>query len=416
MINEVKLIGYNNPYWVDNPIQFLQLKQIIEKNPRLFGKILHGTGCYKFAYRPDRDKRQLLAWIDKCVPKLQDNKYSLGTKCYWILHGLVDFPSCSICGLKENYMTMNINILKGYPIGCTNRCRQKHQLTLCKKEKTCLDRFGVRYTWQSEIIKEKNRQLHQQNYGVDVPSKSPIIVARSEKRCIELYGVKNGGGSKEVQEKIQKTNLKKRGVKYVLQDPIVQAKIKLKMLSKYGVISYTKTAEYKSQYRQKSLEKYGVEYPSQCQEIRRKQQSRYLYDNVYFDSAPEIALYIWLKDHKIQFEYQPNISFEYEFKRRKFKYFPDFKIKDQLIELKGDHFFSKDGKMICPYRNKSWSDEKYQEECAKYENKHQCMLVNNVQIWTSEKYNFYLQYIRNIYGHDFLQSLKQYNKNDKNKL
>lgn len=155
MINEVKLIGYNNPYWVDNPIQFLQLKQIIEKNPRLFGKILHGTGCYKFAYRPDRDKRQLLAWIDKCVPKLQDNKYSLGTKCYWILHGLVDFPSCSICGLKENYMTMNINILKGYPIGCTNRCRQKHQLTLCKKEKTCLDRFGFRYTWQSEIIKEK---------------------------------------------------------------------------------------------------------------------------------------------------------------------------------------------------------------------------------------------------------------------
>nr|DAH74081.1 MAG TPA: fusion of the LIM interacting domain, fusion protein, LMO [Caudoviricetes sp.] len=41
-----------------------------------------------------------------------------------------------------------------------------------------------------------------------------------------------------------------------------------------------------------------------------------------------------------------------------------------MIELKGDHFFSKDGKMICPYRNKSWSDEKYQEECAKYENKH----------------------------------------------
>ena len=52
---------------------------------------------------------------------------------------------------------MDINVLKGYPIGCTNSCRQKHQLTLHKREETCLDRFGARCTWQSEEIKEKNR-------------------------------------------------------------------------------------------------------------------------------------------------------------------------------------------------------------------------------------------------------------------
>lgn len=413
MTNEIKLLGYNNPYWINDPKQFLHLKQIIEKNPKLFGKILHGTGCYKTTYRPDRDKRQLLAWIDRSLPKLQSKKYTLGTKCYWILHGLVDFPVCPICGLKENYANMDINIFKGYPIGCTNRCRQKHQLTLHKREETCLDRFGVRYTWQSEEIKEKNRQLHQQNYGVDVPAKSPIIISRSESRCMELYGVKNGGGSKEALEKIQKTNLRKRGVKYVWQDPKVRAKSKAKMISKYGVKCYSKTTKFRQQYRKKSLEKYGVENPSQCPKIRRKQQQRYLYDDIGFDSAPEVALYIWLRDHQIQFEYQPNISFEYEFNGRKFRYFPDFKIGDQLIEIKGDHFFSEDGKMICPYRKKSWSDEEYQEECLKYETKHQCMLTNGIQIWTSKNYDFYLQYVKVTYGSNFFQSLKRYHKNDK---
>jgi len=37
---------------------------------------------------------------------------------------------------------------------------------------------------------------------------------------------------------------------------------------------------------------------------------------------------------------------------------PDFRIGNEYIEIKGDHFF-KDGKMILPYRKKEWSDEMY---------------------------------------------------------
>lgn len=36
--------------------------------------------------------------------------------------------------------------------------------------------------------------------------------------------------------------------------------------------------------------------------------------------------------------------------------------------------------MINPYRNKNWSDERYNWECEKYEAKHQCMITNNVII------------------------------------
>jgi hypothetical protein len=30
---------------------------------------------------------------------------------------------------------------------------------------------------------------------------------------------------------------------------------------------------------------------------------KYMYDSIKFDSAPELAFYIWLKDNNIEFEY-----------------------------------------------------------------------------------------------------------------
>ena len=67
---------------------------------------------------------------------------------------------------------------------------------------------------------------------------------------------------------------------------------------------------------------------------------------------------------------------------------PDFRVGDQYFDLKGDHFF-KNGKMINPFRDKSWTDEQYAIECEKYEAKHQCMLKNNVIILTSGIYQFF---------------------------
>ena len=63
-----------------------------------------------------------------------------------------------------------------------------------------------------------------------------------------------------------------------------------------------------------SLLKYNTESPNQCHEIICKMRKKYIYDNLRFDSSWEIAYYIWLKDHNIEFEYQPDISFEYEYK------------------------------------------------------------------------------------------------------
>lgn len=55
-------------------------------------------------------------------------------------------------------------------------------------------------------------------------------------------------------------------------------------------------------------------------------------------------------------------------------YFPDFKIGNELIEIKGDHFFDKNGNFRCPF---NILDEKIQNE---YKAKYECMLNNNIKI------------------------------------
>ena len=51
---------------------------------------------------------------------------------------------------------------------------------------------------------------------------------------------------------------------------------------------------------------------------------------------------------------------------------------------------------------KDWTDEEYIMECAKYEMKHQCMLINNVKILRSAEYSKFLDYVSSKYGKDYL--------------
>lgn len=67
-----------------------------------------------------------------------------------------------------------------------------------------------------------------------------------------------------------------------------------------------------------------------------------------FDSSWEIAYYIWLKDNMIIFEYQPNISFKYIVNGQIHYYRPDFKVNDEIHEIKGEQFFNETA-MICPW-------------------------------------------------------------------
>ena len=66
--------------------------------------------------------------------------------------------------------------------------------------------------------------------------------------------------------------------------------------------------------------------------------------------------------------------------------------------------------MICPYRNKEWTDDQYVYVCMIYEAKHQCMLQNNVKIVLSDSAEMkeVLQYIDAKYGKNYIKQFKNY--------
>lgn len=112
-----------------------------------------------------------------------------------------------------------------------------------------------------------------------------------------------------------------------------------------------------------------------------------LYNNIYFDSNWELLFYIYCKDNGIYIE--RNINFYYEYideSGKNHKYFPDFKVQDGYVEIKGDHFFN--DSFI-----KSW------------EAKYKCMIDNNVKVLIRKDLKDIFKSCANKYSHGSLKRL-----------
>ena len=268
-------------------------------------------------------------------------------------------PVCKQCGAKLNYYSLNVP----FQMFCSRSCSNNNEKTKFHLRQTCLAKYGVTNTAKAECVKQAYRDHMEHKYG---------------------KGILNAFQAKEVIKQAQSTKL-----------------------AKYG----SKTFNNRRKSEVTCLEKYGVENISQVDHVRHKQSYRYTYNGMAFDSAPEIAFYIWLNDVKdiidIDFEYSPPVKFEYFLLDKKHVYMPDFRIGDHYFEIKGDHFF-KDGKMICPYRRKDWTDEFYYSICAVYEAKHQCMIDNDVTILMSSDYKFFIDYVAENYGREHISTFKNY--------
>jgi hypothetical protein len=132
--------------------------------------------------------------------------------------------------------------------------------------------------------------------------------------------------------------------------------------------------------------------------VRSKQCKTYVYQDVHFDSSWELAVWIYAKDLGINIEREPCV-FEYTVDSQTFKYFPDFRFGEKLIEVKGDQFIKKsDGTWKSP------TDSSYDHY---YEAKRQCALANSVEIWEKEKVLPILNYVKQKYGKDYLKQFKK---------
>lgn len=220
---------------------------------------------------------------------------------------------------------------------------------------------------------EKNKLTCRTKYGVDYIFQANDIKENIKKTCALKYGG-IGTASNSISQKIKNTNKERYGYEYGFQSKDVKDKIKATCLQRYGVTNGGASREAK-------------------QKIHRK----YMYNSINFDSSWEVALYIYLQDKDIEFEYQPNTYFTYYYNGKEHRYYPDFKIRDKYVEIKGNHFFE-NNTMINPF-NRS--------EDGLYTEKYKCMLSNNVKILTLDKISKYLTYVNQTYGCDYIETFKR---------
>ena len=125
-----------------------------------------------------------------------------------------------------------------------------------------------------------------------------------------------------------------------------------------------------------NLKRYGMEHaPNKI----------YTIDNIYFDSFPELALYLYAKEHNEVIQRCP-VKLSYFWNNKEYFYFPDFRYKNDLIEIKGPHFVAPDGSWLNPFDH---------GEDELIEAKHQCALKNNVKILYKKDYIYFTNWFKN---------------------
>lgn len=236
--------------------------------------------------------------------------------------------NCSVCG--RSFETHII-----YEPANTAICR------FCKGKKTTLKRYGV-----SNIFKKKDyiKSCVIAKYGTDNVRKAPEVVEKirekrvnktkeekesiakkREKSCKRKYG-KNY--KKIFVEHYKKTCLEKYGVENVMQDSQIKTKCENTFLKKYRVKRPSTLPEIKSK-----ISKSHLSIPlAEKQKIQNKRARKYTYYNQNFDSEPELAFYIYCKDHNKNIKREPK-CFEYYYNNQKHYYFPDFEVDGKLFQL-----------------------------------------------------------------------------------
>lgn len=367
----------------------------------------------------------------------------------------------NITCLKQKLLKHNINCI-WLSFECTGEwCKDKHTIVVkkipvvkrltkeslmcrsCCTKTTNLKRYGVENVFQDKNVKEKIKQTNIEKLGVENPSQSDKIKHKKEQTCRKHFGVSSPLQSKKVMDKVVETNNKLYGCDYTCQNKDVREKQYETQRKHYNGKLYFETEESKEKARQTKLEKYGNEnYVNEQKRIRTNnkrfgsdyyQQSEYyddnkkkimsrkrkktlnqrygkeysiredyVYKNIVFNSSWELAVYIWAKNHKKRIIKEP-CCFIYKYNHKTYRYYPDFSIDNELIEIKGDQFleFYKNGK-IKNLKNPYSADKN-----EMYHQKFKCMQKHNVKIWSKKDLKPILSYIHKKYGRNYLNQFKK---------
>lgn len=259
--------------------------------------------------------------------------------------------------------------------------------SLKKSRETIKLRYGVSNISQLDFIKEKKKQTCQEHYGVNAPFQSSIVINKYKENSLSKYGVEWPNQSEEIKEKSKKTNLEK-----------------------YGYVASAQAPEVKQKLIKNNILKYGHSCPLQNHEIKSKAQAKYKFEGIIFDSSWELIFYFYIKKiRKLKIERITNPILYYDNGNILHRYYPDFKIENNLIEIKGPHLLLKDENnniigLTSPFLKKK-SEEEKSRLSSLLSAKYTCMLENNIHILEIKEINFYKKIIEKEYGKDFLKNL-----------
>lgn len=148
----------------------------------------------------------------------------------------------------------------------------------------------------------------------------------------------------------------------------------------YGVDCYTKTKEYKER-----IKTYWENLTDEeILNLFKNRLHKFKAPNgKTYDSSWEYKFEQYLIENNIKYEYQSSTQFKWvDISSKERTYIPDFKIikenKEEIIEIKGDHFFDKDGNFIDPY-------DKSDIGTANAKLKWECMMKAGVKVLTSKE-------------------------------
>lgn len=290
---------------------------------------------------------------------------------------------CEKCGNidSKNLSSLRLNFL-------CKKCSYKQRAETIKKNN--LEKYGVENTAQLESVKAKVKQNNLKKYGCH-PSQLDSVKEKQAKTNLEKYGTKSAFQNDEVRQKFKENYKNKHGVENPFQNEEVKTKIKQTNLEKFGVENPMQNKIIKDTSAETCVQKYGLKY---CFNFHKKAQ--YEFDNLKFDSKPELAFYIYMKD-KDKVILRNSDSFDYTYGGKEHKFYPDFKIGSEYFEIKGSQFVKPNGQWQNPFD--STLD-------GLYEAKHQSAIKNNVHIVYEHEYNEYIEYVNSKYSKDYFELFK----------
>lgn len=389
--------------------------------------------------------------IENYLKSFSEDHFSFNEIFYCINHEMYEPKKCDICG---NYCTFIGSAISGYyPDTCCHRCgavkasinyekehgykfslqdptvREKIKNTNLnnhggvwnsqtvesknKAKQTCLEKYGVENAMQNAEIAQRRRDSYKEKTGYEFATQNPDYWKNLEDHYMETLGAKHQWARGSIsREKGKETCEKKYGVKEPLSSPIIREKIRKTNLEKYGVENCGSSPLIIKKREQTNLRKFGVKSPMQNSDFAKNLIRNYIYKNISFDSSWELAYYIWCEDHNIKIE-RTYESFEYyDSENISHDYYPDFKLNNTFIEIKGGHLIDSKGNLVSPYKSQSSN----KEEDIRY---HKTLLMkemirkNQLKILPKEFIKFLLNWVKRKYGKNYLKSFKNQKEEQK---